>query len=49
MTLRDLAISALKGERQRFVDAPRDAPRRRLDETRAARQPILRWEKPAPA
>ncbi len=49
MTLRDLAMSALAGERERFVDAPRDAPRRRLDETRAARQPILRWTKPAPA
>jgi glycine dehydrogenase subunit 2 len=49
MTLRDLAMSALAGERERFVDAPRDAPRRRLDETRAARQPVLRWTKPAPA
>jgi glycine dehydrogenase subunit 2 len=49
MTLRDLAMSALAGERERFLDAPRDAPRRRLDETRAARQPILRWTKPAPA
>ena len=49
MTLRDLAMSALAGERRRFVAAPRDAPRRRLDETRAARQPVLRWEKPAPA
>ncbi len=49
MTLRDLAMSALAGERERFLDAPRDAPRRRLDETRAARQPVLRWEKPAPA
>ncbi len=49
MTLRDLAMSALASERERFLDAPRDAPRRRLDETRAARQPILRWTKPAPA
>jgi glycine dehydrogenase subunit 2 len=49
MTLRDLAMSALAGERDRFVDAPREAPRRRLDETRAARQPVLRWTKPAPA
>jgi glycine dehydrogenase subunit 2 len=47
MTLRDLALSALAGERERFVAAPRLAPRRRLDETRAARQPILRWTKPA--
>jgi glycine dehydrogenase subunit 2 len=49
MTLRDLAMSALAGERERFVGAPYDAPRRRLDETRAARQPTLRWTKPAPA
>ncbi|MGA2044524.1 MAG: aminomethyl-transferring glycine dehydrogenase subunit GcvPB [Roseiarcus sp.] len=49
MTLRDLALSALAGERERFEAAPRLAPRRRLDETRAARQPILRWTKPAPA
>ena len=49
MTLRDLAMSALAGERERFVAAPIAAPRRRLDETRAARQPTLRWAKPAPA
>ena len=49
MTLRDLAMSALAGERERFVAAPVAAPRRRLDETRAARQPVLRWMKPAPA
>ena len=47
-TLRHLAMSALRGETQRFVDAPYHAPRRRLDETRAARNPILRWEKPKP-
>jgi glycine dehydrogenase subunit 2 len=49
MTLRDLAIGALAGERERFLAAPVNAPRRRLDETRAARQPVLRWAKPAPA
>ena len=49
MTLRDLALSALGGERERFAAAPRLAPRRRLDETRAARQPVLKWTKPAPA
>jgi glycine dehydrogenase subunit 2 len=49
MTLRDLALSALGGERERFTSAPRLAPRRRLDETRAARQPTLRWTKPVPA
>jgi len=49
MTLRDLASSALNGEKERFTSAPTHAPRRRLDETRAARQPTLRWTKPAPA
>jgi glycine dehydrogenase subunit 2 len=49
MTLRDLASKALAGERERFLASPTLAPRRRLDETRAARQPILRWTKPAPA
>jgi glycine dehydrogenase subunit 2 len=48
MTLRDLALSALRGEKDRFVTAPHYAPRRRLDETRAARQPVLRWTKPTP-
>ena len=48
MTLRDLAFSALHGESERFKSAPSLAPRRRLDETRAARQPVLRWTKPAP-
>jgi glycine dehydrogenase subunit 2 len=48
MTLRDLAMSVRKGETERFLGAPYLAPRRRLDETRAARQPILRWTRPAP-
>jgi glycine dehydrogenase subunit 2 len=48
MTLRDLALSALRGDKERFEGAPFFAPRRRLDETRAARQPVLRWTKPAP-
>ncbi|MFN8829462.1 MAG: aminomethyl-transferring glycine dehydrogenase subunit GcvPB [Labrys sp. (in: a-proteobacteria)] len=43
MTLRDLAMSARRGETERFAGAPYQAPRRRLDETRAARQPVLRW------
>jgi glycine dehydrogenase subunit 2 len=48
-TLRDLAMAAKAGEKARFLEAPRLAPRRRLDETRAARHPVLRWVKPAPA
>ncbi len=47
MTLRDLAMRAKRGEVERFVGAPRLAPRRRLDETRAARAPVLRWTKAA--
>ncbi len=49
MTLRDLALAAKAGDRQRFVSAPVHAPRRRLDETRAAREPVLRWTRPLPA
>ncbi len=46
--LRDLAITAKKGETERFTGAPFHAPRRRLDETRAARQPVLKWTPPRP-
>ncbi len=42
----DLASDAKAGNTERFLAAPMKAPRRRLDETRAARQPILKWEKP---
>ena len=42
--LRDLAAAAKHGETGRFKDAPRLAPRRRLDETKAAREPRLRWK-----
>ncbi|MBM3564114.1 MAG: glycine dehydrogenase subunit 2 [Alphaproteobacteria bacterium] len=44
-TLRDLAQSAKAGDMMRFTQAPRLAPRRRVDETLAARKPVLRWEK----
>ena len=47
-TLRDLAMAALSGRRERFSGAPYFAPRRRLDETRAARHPVLRWTPPEP-
>ena len=46
-TLRDLALAAKRGDKDRFLGAPRYAPRRRLDETRAARHPVLRWTPPA--
>src|SRR5262245_46082891 len=42
-SLRKLAVAARDGEVARFREAPRFAPRRRLDETKAARQPRLRW------
>ncbi len=48
MTLRDLAFAAKAGKRERFLTAPVHTPRRRLDETRAARQPVLRWTRPTP-
>jgi glycine dehydrogenase subunit 2 len=41
--LRDLAMAAKRKDTTRFTGAPYHAPRRRLDETRAARQPVLRW------
>jgi glycine dehydrogenase subunit 2 len=44
-TLRHLAQSALRGDAARFKGAPLYAPRRRLDETQAARKPLLRWPK----
>jgi glycine dehydrogenase subunit 2 len=44
--LRDLVMAAQRGETERFTEAPRFAPRRRLDETRAARQPVLKWTPP---
>jgi glycine dehydrogenase subunit 2 len=42
-SLRGLATAAKAGDAARFKDAPRFAPRRRLDETKAAREPRLRW------
>ncbi|MEA2758564.1 MAG: glycine dehydrogenase subunit 2 [Methylobacteriaceae bacterium] len=47
-TLRDLAMSARRGETERFTGAPYLAPRRRLDETGAARKPVLKWSPPVP-
>ncbi|MBV8977448.1 MAG: aminomethyl-transferring glycine dehydrogenase subunit GcvPB [Alphaproteobacteria bacterium] len=41
--LRTMAQEAKAGKIQRFEGAPRLAPRRRLDETAAARKPVLRW------
>jgi glycine dehydrogenase subunit 2 len=41
--LRSLAERARSGEAEAFKEAPKLAPRRRLDETAAARNPVLRW------
>ena len=43
-----LAVAARAGDADRFKGAPFHAPLRRLDETRAARNPVLKWT-PAPA
>ncbi|MBT5518492.1 MAG: aminomethyl-transferring glycine dehydrogenase subunit GcvPB, partial [Rhodobiaceae bacterium] len=45
-TMRDLVKGAKEGDMARFKNAPELAPRRRLDETQAARNPILRWHEP---
>ena len=39
-----LARAAKAGDAERFTQAPRYAPRKRLDETQAARKPVLRWQ-----
>lgn len=43
-SLRSLAEAAKAGDVDRFKQAPSLAPLKRLDETRAARHPILRWK-----
>jgi glycine dehydrogenase subunit 2 len=45
-TMLALSADAKAGNAARFTSAPMRAPRRRLDETRAARQPKLKWERP---
>ena len=45
--VRELAQAAAAGEGDGFLQAPRHAPRRRLDETRAARRPKLAWRRDA--
>ena len=48
-TMKDLVAAAKAGDTGRFTGAPYFSPRRRLDETRAARSPVLRWQPPTPA
>lgn len=45
--MRSLAERAKAGEVDSFKAAPIYAPMRRLDETRAARKPVLKWTEPA--
>jgi len=45
-TLRGLSVAAKAGAKERFVNAPVLVPRRRLDETLAARKPTLKWNRP---
>ncbi|HEY4546568.1 MAG TPA: aminomethyl-transferring glycine dehydrogenase subunit GcvPB [Pedomonas sp.] len=45
--LRSLAEAAKNGEKERFTAAPHFAPVKRLDETRAARQPVLSYKNTA--
>jgi glycine dehydrogenase subunit 2 len=45
LALRSIAERARAGD-EALHQAPRLAPRRRLDETRAARQPVLAWTGP---
>ncbi len=42
-TVKGLAERAKSGDAKHFKEAPRLTPRRRLDETAAARDPVLRW------
>ncbi len=46
MAMRSLAERAKSGDVESFKNAPVYAPLRRLDETQAARKPILRWTSP---
>lgn len=46
-SMRALAVAAKEGDHARFKGAPHLAPVKRLDETRAARKPILKWTPPA--
>ena len=48
-TMKGLATRARDGDAAFFQEAPHLSPRRRLDETRAARKPVLRWRPPPAA
>ena len=46
LSMRSLAVRAKAGDVESFKNAPVYAPMRRLDETQAARKPVLRWSEP---
>lgn len=46
--IKQLVKAAKTGDINRFTEAPYLTPRRRLNETQAARQPVLRWKKNTP-
>jgi len=48
LSMRSLAARAKAGDVESFKNAPVYAPMRRLDETQAARKPVLRWTEPDP-
>jgi len=47
LSMRSLAQRAKSGDVDSFKQAPVYAPKRRLDETQAARKPVLRWTPPS--
>jgi len=47
--MRSVAAAMLSGDPATFKSAPHLAPRRRLDETAAARKPVLTWREPVAA
>jgi len=46
--VRSLVVRVQSGDSDAFAAAPRLTPRRRLDETAAARSPVLRWTPDVP-
>lgn len=43
--VRELVQAAVSGKRDEFQKVPLNVPRKRLDETKAARKPLLTWQK----
>ena len=42
--MKSVAADVKAGDSDKFHQFPLSAPRRRLDETKAAREPVLRWK-----